>query len=187
MRHDRRLTEVGLMALIAGLMAVPVLAATASAASAEQVVVKMNAISAGGVGEPVGTITLSDSAEGMKLAFNLRHMPPGDHGAHIHENPNCGPAEKDGQMVAGLAAGDHYDPNHTGHHMGPNGAGHMGDLEVVSIDPSGMDTEITTAKRLHVSDIRGRALMIHAKADNYTDTPPNGGGGARIACGVIPK
>ena len=28
--------------------------------------------------------------------------------------------------------------------------------------------------------------MIHAGGDNYSDQPkPNGGGGARIACGVI--
>ncbi|HVJ44029.1 MAG TPA: superoxide dismutase [Cu-Zn] SodC [Dongiaceae bacterium] len=187
MRHDRRLTGVGFGVLTAGLMAITSCVALATAASAEQVVVKMNAISASGIGEPIGTITLSDSPEGMKLAFNLRHMPPGDHGAHVHENPSCMPAEKDGQMVAGLAAGAHYDPAQTGHHMGPNGTGHMGDLEVVSIDPSGLDTEITTAKRLHVHDVRGRALMIHAGADNYTDTPPNGGGGDRIACGVIPK
>ena len=64
----------------------------------------------------------------------------------------------------------------------------MGDLEVISIDPSGMDTEITTAKRLTVKDIRGRAIVIHAGADNYSDEPkPNGGGGERIACGIIPK
>ncbi|HWT97563.1 MAG TPA: superoxide dismutase family protein [Terriglobales bacterium] len=182
MRQDRWLAGVGALgALVLGAMVI------SNPALADQVVVKLNAISASGVGDPVGTVTISDSADGMKLAFNLRNMPQGDHGAHIHENPNCGPGEKDGQMMAGLAAGDHYDPEHTGHHMGPNGMGHLGDLEVVSIDPSGMDTEITTAKRLHVSDIRGRALVIHSNADNFTDTPPNGGGGARIACGVIPK
>jgi superoxide dismutase, Cu-Zn family len=27
--------------------------------------------------------------------------------------------------------------------------------------------------------------MIHANGDNYTDTPPLGGGGAREACGII--
>ena len=33
----------------------------------------------------------------------------------------------------------------------------------------------------------GRALMIHAGGDNYTDNPENGGGTGRIACGVVPK
>ncbi len=171
---------IGLGAAMIGFVAL------APAASAEQVVVKINAITAEGVGAQIGTVTLSDSPEGMKLAFQLKHLPPGDHGIHVHENPSCMPAAKDGQMIAGLAAGDHYDPGGTGHHMGPNGAGHLGDLEVISIDASGMDTEITTAKRLHVKDIKGRAIVIHAGGDNYADQPkPNGGGGERIACGII--
>ena len=43
-----------------------------------------------------------------------------------------------------------------------------------------------TANRLKVADVKGRALMIHAGGDNYSDQPkPLGGGGARVACGVI--
>jgi Cu-Zn family superoxide dismutase len=182
LRHLQRTTGIGLGALMIGLVTL------APAALADQVVVKLNSISAEGVGPQIGTVTLSDSPEGMKLAFGLKGLPPGDHGIHVHENASCMPAAKDGQMVAGLAAGGHYDPDSSGHHMGPNGAGHMGDLEVISIDASGMDTEITTAKRLHVKDIRGRAIIIHAGADNYSDQPkPNGGGGDRIACGLIPQ
>lgn len=37
-----------------------------------------------------------------------------------------------------------------------------------------------------LSQIKGRALMIHAGADNHSDMPkPLGGGGDRVACGVI--
>jgi Cu-Zn family superoxide dismutase len=43
------------------------------------------------------------------------------------------------------------------------------------------------APRLKLSDIQGRALVIHEGGDNYSDTPENGGGKGRIACGVIPK
>jgi Cu-Zn family superoxide dismutase len=32
--------------------------------------------------------------------------------------------------------------------------------------------------------IKGRALMVHAKADDYA-TQPSGGAGDRLACGVI--
>ncbi len=32
----------------------------------------------------------------------------------------------------------------------------------------------------------GRSIMIHAGGDNYSDTPARlGGGGARVACGVV--
>ena len=37
-----------------------------------------------------------------------------------------------------------------------------------------------------MNEIKGRALMIHAGGDNHSDHPaPLGGGGARMACGVI--
>jgi len=39
-------------------------------------------------------------------------------------------------------------------------------------------------KRLE--ELKGHALMVHAGGDNYADQPkPLGGGGARVACGVI--
>ena len=41
----------------------------------------------------------------------------------------------------------------------------------------------------HIKDLttlRGKSVIIHAGGDNYSDQPqPLGGGGARIACGVI--
>ena len=54
------------------------------------------------------------------------------------------------------------------------------------VDRRGDATEAVTAPHLAVAEIRGRSIMIHAGGDNYSDTPaPLGGGGARIACGVI--
>ena len=38
----------------------------------------------------------------------------------------------------------------------------------------------------HAAELKGKALMIHEAGDNYADEPkPLGGGGGRIACGVI--
>ncbi|WP_108963824.1 superoxide dismutase family protein [Escherichia coli] len=35
-------------------------------------------------------------------------------------------------------------------------------------------------------EIKGRSLMLHAGGDNHHDHPePLGGGGARMACGII--
>ena len=40
---------------------------------------------------------------------------------------------------------------------------------------------------LKLEALTGRTIMIHEGGDNYSDSPqPLGGGGARIACGVIP-
>ena len=42
------------------------------------------------------------------------------------------------------------------------------------------------APRLSMKDLPRRALVIHEAGDNQSDQPkPNGGGGERIACGVI--
>ena len=42
------------------------------------------------------------------------------------------------------------------------------------------------APRLKLADVQGLAIMVHAGGDNYSDDPkPLGGGGDRIACGVI--
>lgn len=41
---------------------------------------------------------------------------------------SCSPAMRDGKMVAGLTAGGHLDPAHTGKHEGPWGNGHLGEL-----------------------------------------------------------
>ena len=91
--------------------------------------VTMNVIEASGVGKVIGTISLSDANEGLIVMPDLADLPPGDHGFHVHVNPNCGPgAGPDGQPAAGFAAGGHYDPTNTGKHLGPRGEGHKGDL-----------------------------------------------------------
>ena len=62
-------------------------------------------------------------------------LPPGDHGFHVHVNPDCGPGNgPNGQPAAGMAAGGHYDPANTGKHLGPNGEGHKGDMPVLTVD-----------------------------------------------------
>ena len=152
-----------------------------------QVTVSMFKIDANGVGPEIGTVTLSDSRGGLRFVPKLGGLPAGPHGFHVHENPNCGPAMKDGKMQAGLAAGGHYDPHATGKHVGPTGdGGHRGDLPVLNVAADGTATEVVHALRLSVNEVRGRAIVIHEGGDNYSDQPkPLGGGGGRIACGAV--
>ena len=158
----------------------------AGSASAGQVVVQMNLISDQGVGASIGTVTLTDTPEGLKLAPALSGLKPGNHGFHIHEKPECAAGLKDGKPAAGLAAGGHYDPATAGKHEGPVGKGHLGDLPVLTVGADGTATEAVVAPRLKTGDMKGRSLMIHAGGDNYSDVPEKlGGGGGRIACGVI--
>ena len=147
-------------------------------------VITMNAVNATGIAEKLGTITLQDTAQGLSIKSQLSELPSGFHGFHIHEKGSCAPAEKDGKMVAALAAGGHFNPHNTEH--GTPNDGHMGDLPVLNVDSNGNADTVVIAPRLKLSDVQGRAIMIHAGGDNYSDHPkPLGGGGDRIACGVI--
>ncbi len=160
----------------------------AGSALAASVTVPVNLISADGIGAPIGTVVLRDSRYGLIIEPKLSGLPVGWRGMHIHQNPSCAPGQQNGKAAAGIAAGGHLDPAATNQHRGPNErTGHLGDLPVLTVDRDGTATAIALAPRLKVRDVAGRALMIHAGGDNYSDQPePLGGGGARIACGVIP-
>ena len=124
-----------------------------------------------------GVITFKNSPGGVLIHPNLHDLPPGPHGFHIHKNPSCN--------REGMAAGDHFDPKHTNKHLGPYEIGHAGDLPVLYVSADGESRASLIAPRLTLDAIKGHSVMIHAGSDNYTDTPPLGGGGPRIACGVI--
>jgi len=155
-------------------------------ALAEETVIKVHQVNEQGIGKEIGTITASDSKHGLILAPQLSDLAPGLHGFHVHEKPDCSHTMKEGKAVPALAAGGHYDPAATGKHEGPYGNGHLGDLPPLYVAADGKASLPVLAPRLKVADIKGRSLMIHAGGDNYSDTPaPLGGGGARVACGVV--
>lgn len=151
-----------------------------------EMTIEMKAVDANGEGAVVGTVTANQNRYGVVFTPKLSALAPGIHGFHVHENPSCAPKEKDGTPVAALAAGGHYDPKKTGRHEGPWGKGHLGDLPALYVDAQGKGEYPVLAPRLKLSDLKGRALMLHAGGDNHADHPqPLGGGAARIACGVI--
>jgi Cu-Zn family superoxide dismutase len=126
----------------------------------------------------IGQIEFEDSKYGLLIRPALQQLPPGLHGFHIHEHPNC----EDHAMKAG----SHFDPQHTNKHLGPYQDGHMGDLPVLFVDAKGEANTTMLAPRLSVDKIQNHAIMIHENGDNYDYVPsPLGGGGARIACGII--
>jgi len=159
--------------------------ATAAVASADTVVT-MHLVDEKGVGAEAGTITISESKYGLVFTPALRGLAPGLHGFHVHENPSCAAKEKDGKQVPALAAGGHLDPAKTGKHAEPWGDGHLGDLPPLYVAADGTATQPVLGPRLKVADVSGRSIMVHAGGDNHADHPaPLGGGGARVACGVV--
>jgi len=150
------------------------------------VTVEMKLADEKGEGRPVGRVIVSESTYGLVFTPELAGLPPGLHGFHVHENPSCAPKEKDGKMVPALAAGGHYDPAGSKKHGAPWGDGHLGDLPALYVDHDGKASNPVLAPRLKLADLKGRSLMVHVGGDNHADHPaPLGGGGARLACGVI--
>jgi len=158
----------------------------ATVAIAQQMTVDINKVSESGVGEKIGTVTVTGGKQGVSFKVAVTGVGPGQHGFHVHEKGDCKAATKDGKMEAAGAAGPHYDPEAKKSHQGPTRAGHKGDLPVLKSDAKGINQTVT-APRLKLEDVSGRALVIHEGGDNYTDQPENGGGKGRIACGVVPK
>lgn len=146
----------------------------------------MHNVDAKGVGEEVGKVTMSETPYGVVFTPELNSLAPGLHGFHVHENPSCELATKEGKAVPAGAAGGHLDPKKTGHHGAPWGDGHLGDAPALYVDASGKATHPVLAPRLKLSDLDNRALMIHEGGDNYSDEPkPLGGGGGRVVCGLV--
>ena len=157
-----------------------------TARAAKSVKVTMNAVTADGVGKSMGTITVKEGKDGVTIEPKLKGLAPGEHGFHIHEKPSCDPADKDGKKTAAQSAGGHFNPDATKAHKGPGGGGHKGDLPRLVVSDKGEAKDKMEVKGLTLADFQGKSLMIHEGGDNYSDTPkPLGGGGTRIACGVV--
>ena len=184
-----KLSKMSKIKLLTGALisAVAISGCTSMTKTDEMHKIRVHAVTAEGVEGSLGTVTFIKADQGGLLVKpDLQGLPPGKHGFHIHENPSCEPDIKDGKATAALKAGSHYDPLNTGKHGYPQGEGHLGDLPAITVNADGTATSAVQAPRLSLDAIQGRALMIHAGGDNYSDTPETlGGGGARIACGVI--
>jgi Cu-Zn family superoxide dismutase len=171
--------SIPVLTLAAGLAALP--------AQADDAVIPFDLVDAGGAVQSIGVIRVSDSPQGLVLSPALSGLPAGPHGIHVHENPDCSAKEQNGKPAAALGAGGHFDPDAAGAHRGPIDSGHRGDLPRLIVAADGAANNPMVAPRLKVSDLRGRSLVIHAGGDTYSDQPqPLGGGGARIACGIVP-
>jgi Cu-Zn family superoxide dismutase len=135
-------------------------------------------------GRPVGTVTLSEDANGVTIKVDASAIAAGTHGVHLHEKGLCeGPKFE--------SAGAHWNPESKQHGRdNPMGA-HLGDLANFDIGQAGAATTSFTVAGVTMSgatnalaDADGTSLVVHAKADDYR-TDPSGNSGDRVACAVL--
>ncbi|MEF9978405.1 MAG: superoxide dismutase family protein [Thermomonas sp.] len=130
-----------------------------------------------------GTLTLLPMGDGVHITGEVGGLKPGDtRGFHIHEKGDCSAADAS-------TAGGHFNPAAQAHGRSGHGAHHAGDTDNIVADAKGVariDAHVTgvTLGGGAANDIAGRAVIVHAAADDYT-TQPTGNAGARVACGVI--
>lgn len=94
---------------------------------------------------------------------------------HIHSGNSCTGNETD----AFADAMTHFNPNYCAH---PYHAGDMPPLFGVG----GRGFSIFLTDRFSVKEVIGKAVIIHARPDDFT-TQPAGNAGEKIACGIIEK
>jgi len=133
-----------------------------------------------------GEVTFKDSKAGVKITAVFTKLPGGSeahHGFHIHA---AGDLRGEGCMKAC----SHYHVGPPQDHGGPPGSTshrHTGDLGNVS--EIGAPYKFVL-KDIVCADLWGRALIVHADADDYgmggqADSKTTGHSGKRIACAII--
>src|SRR5690554_8170505 len=109
MRHAK-LTGIAAASLL--------LAAVAQAQESHEV--EMNLVSADGVEESIGTITLEETDHGLLLTPELSDLSAGVFGLYMHSDPSREPGANDNGEGGGAGeGGGDYDPGDTGKAPGP--------------------------------------------------------------------
>jgi len=128
-----------------------------------------------------GKATLTETPEGVDVKLALEGLPPGEHGAHVHEKGDCSAAD-------GASAGGHFNPAGNPHALPTGTPRHLGDLGNITISPDGKGTLDIVAPGANLKEgdpnsFLGRAIIVHEKQDDGGQ--PTGNAGGRIGCAEI--
>lgn len=131
-----------------------------------------------------GTATFTERDGTVTMVLEVRGVEPGEHAVHLHEVGDCSADD-------GTSAGGHWNPGGTDHGKWGEDPYHRGDIGNLSVGEDGTATLTFSAGEWSIggdpgTDVVGRAVIVHASADDFT-TQPTGAAGGRIGCGVIER
>lgn len=147
---------------------------------------KAKAVLRNAEGKKVGSATLTEVKEGVRIALEVSKLPPGVHAFHVHAVGKCEPPEF-------KSAGAHFNPYGKKHGAKNPEGKHAGDLPNLTVGPDGKGRARVVVEQVTLGPGKGSlfqtdgtSLVIHADPDDEM-TDPAGNAGARIGCGVIVK
>lgn len=130
-----------------------------------------------------GKLTLLAISDGVHIRGEVGGLQPnGQFGFHVHEKGDC-------SAVDASSAGGHFNPAGAMHGRAGTDSHHAGDMDNIASDASGVAQVNVYLRGVTLggdaaNDIAGRAVVVHADADDY-HSQPAGNAGARVACGLI--
>ena len=131
-----------------------------------------------------GELVFDPDGNALRLHGEVRGLAPGSvHGFHLHETGDCSAPDA-------TSAGGHFNPDQMQHgDRRTDGPHHAGDMPNLTAGEDGVGQVDVRLDGLQIDgdashDVVGRAVIVHAQADDYA-TQPTGNAGARIACGVV--
>ncbi|WP_433660115.1 superoxide dismutase[Cu-Zn] [Nocardia sp. CA-128927] len=150
-------------------------------------------------GGSVATANIVKDGNHLQITVEAHGLRPGFHGLHVHSIGKCeanSVAPTGGPSGDFLSAGGHLQVGSANTHPA------SGDLTSLEVRSDGTAKLVTTTDALTLDDLKNKALMIHADADNFGNIPnrylradgvagpddttlATGDAGGRVACGVI--
>jgi superoxide dismutase, Cu-Zn family len=130
-----------------------------------------------------GELEIGPAEAGVQIVGSVVGLKPGGiHAMHIHEKGDCSAPDAE-------SAGEHFNPTDQPHGRAHHGAHHVGDMDNLRANNDGEAAVERLARGATLgdggsNDVAGRAIIVHAQADDYVSQPA-GKAGDRIACGVI--
>ncbi len=132
--------------------------------------------------EVSGTVTFTQTGEGVVVVAKIAGVSPGLHGFHLHEKGDCSAPDF-------TSTGGHFNPTGDPHGGPDDTIRHAGDFGNILVEEDGTGrlellTSMLTVDPDAENTVIGRAVILHEGEDDL-ESQPTGAAGARLACGTV--